>query len=64
MTPPTPPAVTPLLRNNLRAKSSCCRGCGHPLKKHRLYTGMGVNRHGSRLVCIVDNCQLWKDCRA
>ena len=39
-----------------------CRGCGHRLAQHRLYVDGGMNRHGSRLVCIVENCHYWQDC--
>ncbi len=39
-----------------------CAGCGHHLSKHSLYANGGVNRHGSRLVCSVDNCH-WQSCR-
>lgn len=38
-----------------------CVGCGHALSKHRRYIHGGVNRHGSPLVCTVDNCQ-WTEC--
>ena len=39
-----------------------CAGCGHPLSKHRHYVRGGVNRHGSTLVCSVNNC-MWTECR-
>jgi hypothetical protein len=39
-----------------------CAGCGHQIRQHRLYANLGVNRHGSRLVCTVDNCA-WTECR-
>ena len=39
-----------------------CLGCGHRLLQHRLYADSGMNRHGSRLVCIADNCHYWQDC--
>jgi hypothetical protein len=40
-----------------------CKGCGHSLERHREYAGNGRNRHGSRLVCIADNCTAWTECR-
>jgi hypothetical protein len=39
-----------------------CAGCGHTLNRHRLYANNGRNRHGSPLVCTVDNCA-WMECR-
>jgi hypothetical protein len=50
--------------HRLKAKppSSRCDGCGHRADQHRQYTNHGVNRHGSRWVCIVDNCR-WTECR-
>lgn len=39
-----------------------CLGCGHALSKHRHYANGGRNRHGSTLVCSVDNCA-WTECR-
>ena len=40
-----------------------CVGCGHPLGKHRHYIRGERNRHGSTLVCSVDNCGGWTECR-
>jgi len=44
-------------------KDAKCAGCGHRLDRHRPYTNGGHNRHGCTLVCTVDNCQLWRECR-
>ena len=40
-----------------------CAGCGHLLSKHREYAEGGRNRHGCSLVCTVDGCRFWGDCR-
>ena len=45
-----------------RCRTETCAGCKHPLSKHRFYSEGGTNRHGSRLVCVVDNCY-WSECR-
>lgn len=51
--------VDPPLKEGLET----CVGCGHRLSRHRVYANSAVNRHGSPLVCIADNCQLWQECR-
>ncbi len=40
-----------------------CRGCGHKLSQHTVYANGRTNRHGSRLVCTVDGCREWSECR-
>jgi len=40
-----------------------CAGCGHKLSRHTEYARRGKNRHGSRLVCTVDKCKNWDQCR-
>jgi len=47
-----------------KQKAAYCTGCGHRLDKHRTYANNGANRHGCRLVCIVDGCGLWNQCQA
>jgi hypothetical protein len=46
-----------------KKRDGYCQGCGHRLNQHREYAKGITNRHGCRLVCIVDNCQLWQECR-
>ena len=45
-----------------RCETTPCPGCKHWLSKHRRYANGGRNRHGSTLVCTVDNCA-WTECR-
>lgn len=47
---------------NSKALKDKCTGCGHRLSQHRTYA-RGTNRHGCHLVCIVDGCRFWNECR-
>jgi hypothetical protein len=46
-----------------KEKAARCRGCGHRLDRHREYARAGKNRHGCPLVCIVEGCLRWTECR-
>lgn len=63
---PDPPEVPPMTKSKearVPEEPQKCLGCGHRLDRHRPYLYGGRNRHGCALVCIADNCQLWRECR-